>query len=302
MATGTAWSASGKRIGTAERRHGTTVMLGSGRPVRIFALLALVVFCFLWLAPVLWALLTSFKSETDAATVPIRIWPAEGWTLDAYAEVLGVGALPGWMLNSLTTSVAVTVVTVAICALAAYALSRLNFQGRRFLMVLTVAAILVPGQILLVPLYQEMQAFGLADTFWGIVLPQVIAPVNVIVLKRFFDAVPVELEEAARIDGAGRLRVLWSVILPLSRSILIAVAIFTFIGAWNNFMWPFIVTTDPGLMTMPVGLGTVKNAYGMQYAQTMAAAVIAAAPLLVIFMFFQRQIIKGIATTGLGGQ
>jgi multiple sugar transport system permease protein len=114
--------------------------------------------------------------------------------------------------------------------------------------------------------------------------------------------VPVELEDAARIDGAGRLRVLWSVVLPLSRSILVAVAIFTFIGAWNNFMWPFIATTDPGLMTMPVGLGTVKSAYGIQYAQTMASAVIAAAPLLVVFMFFQRQIIKGIATTGLGGQ
>lgn len=286
----------------AERRRSTTVMLGGSRLARVLVLAALVVFCFLWLAPVLWAVLTSFKTETDAAIVPIRIWPESGWTLDAYREVLAVGALPGWMFNSLTTATVITVLTVAICALAAYALSRLDFRGRRGLMALTVASILVPGQILLVPLYQEVQSLGLADTFWGIVLPQVIAPVNVIVLKRFFDAVPVELEDAARIDGAGRLRVLWSVVLPLSRSILLAVAIFTFIGAWNNFMWPFIVTTDPGLMTMPVGLGTVKSAYGIQYARTMASAVIAAAPLLVVFMFFQRQIIKGIATTGLGGQ
>jgi multiple sugar transport system permease protein len=286
----------------AERRRSTTVMLGPSRLARLLVLAALVVFCFLWLAPMLWALLTSFKTETDAAIVPIRIWPESGWTLDAYRGVLSVGALPLWMFNSLTTATAITVLTVAICALAAYALSRLDFRGRRGLMTVTVASILVPGQILLVPLYQEVQALGMADTFWGIVLPQVIAPVNVIVLKRFFDAVPVELEDAARIDGAGRLRVLWSVILPLSRSILVAVAIFTFIGAWNNFMWPFIATTDPGLMTMPVGLGTVKSAYGIQYAQTMASAVIAAAPLLVVFMFFQRQIIKGIATTGLGGQ
>lgn len=286
----------------AERRRSTTVMLGPSPLTRLLVLAALVVFCFLWLAPMLWALLTSFKTETDAAIVPIQIWPESGWTLDAYRGVLSVGALPLWMFNSLTTAIAITVLTVAICALAAYALSRLDFRGRRGLMAVTVASILVPGQILLVPLYQEVQALGMADTFWGIVLPQVIAPVNVIVLKRFFDAVPVELEDAARIDGAGRLRVLWSVILPLSRSILVAVAIFTFIGAWNNFMWPFIATTDPGLMTMPVGLGTVKSAYGIQYAQTMASAVIAAAPLLVVFMFFQRQIIKGIATTGLGGQ
>ena len=286
----------------AERRRSATVMLGGSRLARVLTLAALVLFCLLWLAPVFWALLTSFKTETDAATVPIRIWPESGWTLDAYRQVLGVGALPRWLLNSLTTAIAITVLTVAICALAAYALSRLDFRGRRGLMAVTVASILVPGQILLVPLYQEVQALGLADTFWGIVLPQVIAPVNVIVMKRFFDAVPVELEDAARIDGAGRMRVLWSVVLPLSRSILVAVAIFTFIGAWNNFMWPFIATTDPGLMTMPVGLGTVKSAYGIQYAQTMASAMIAAAPLLVVFMFFQRQIIKGIATTGLGGQ
>ena len=152
------------------------------------------------------------------------------------------------------------------------------------------------------PLYQEVQAIGLADTFWGIVLPQVIAPVNVIILKRFVDAVPVELEDAARIGGAGRLRPCRSVVLPLSRSILVAVAIFTFIGAWNNFMWPFIVTTDPGLMTMPVGIGAVKSDYGIQYAHTMVAAVIAAAPLLASSCSFQRQIIKGIATTGVGGQ
>lgn len=289
-------------ISRADRRRGATLMLGGSTLARVLVLAALVVFCALWLAPLMWAVLTSFKSETDAAAVPITIWPESEWTLDAYTQVLSVGALPGWLLNSLTTATAVTVLTVATCALAAYALSRLDFRGRRGLMVLTVAAILVPGQILLVPLYQEMQAFGLVDTFWGIVLPQVIAPVNVVVLKRFFDAVPLELEDAARIDGAGRLRVLWSVILPLSRSVLVAVTIFTFIGAWNNFLWPFIVTTDPGLMTMPVGLGTVRNAYGIQYAQSMAAAVIAAAPLLVIFMFFQRQIIKGIATTGLGGQ
>ncbi|MCP3801962.1 carbohydrate ABC transporter permease [Allokutzneria sp. A3M-2-11 16] len=289
-------------VSKADRRRGTTLMLGSSRLTRVLVLVALVVFCALWLAPLVWAVLTSFKSETDAAAVPVTFWPENGWTLEAYTQVLSVGSLPVWLLNSLTTATAVTVLTVVICALAAYALSRLDFRGRRGLMVLTVAAILVPGQILLVPLYQEMQAFGLVDTFWGIVLPQVIAPVNVVVLKRFFDTVPVELEDAARIDGAGRLRVLWSVILPLSRPVLVAVTIFTFVSAWNNFLWPFIVTTDPALMTMPVGLGTVRNAYGIQYAQTMAAAVIAAAPLLVIFLFFQRQIIKGIATTGLGGQ
>jgi multiple sugar transport system permease protein len=124
----------------------------------------------------------------------------------------------------------------------------------------------------------------------------------VLILKRFFDQIPVELEDAARVDGANRLRVFWSIVLPLSRPILAAVAIFVFIGAWNNFLWPFIVTTDADLMTLPVGLQTVKSAYGQQYAQNMASAILAALPLVVVFLFFQRQIIKGIATTGFGGQ
>ena len=124
----------------------------------------------------------------------------------------------------------------------------------------------------------------------------------VYIFKQYFDRVPQELEDAARVDGAGNWRLLWNVVLPVSRPIVTAVAIFVFISAWNNFMWPFIVTNNPDLMTLPVGLSTVKNAYGVIYAQTMASAMIAALPLTVLFMLFQRQIVKAVATTGLGGQ
>lgn len=161
---------------------------------------------------------------------------------------------------------------------------------------------MVPPQILIVPLFEQMKLLRLSDTLLGVALPQIVAPLMVIVLKNFFDQIPRELEEAARIDGASNLKVLTSVILPLSRSILVAVAIFVFIGSWNNFLWPFIITNSPDLMTIPVGLGTVKNAYGIQYAQTMAGALIGAVPLIIAFMIFQRQIVKGFATTGLGGQ
>jgi multiple sugar transport system permease protein len=166
---------------------------------------------------------------------------------------------------------------------------------------LTLAAIMMPGQILIVPLFREMQVLGLVDTVAGIVLPQVVAPVMVFILKRFFDAIPQELLDAARIDGAGSWRLFWTIVLPLSRSILVAVAIFVFIGAWNNFLWPFIATNDSNLLTLPVGLQTIKSAYGIQYAQNMASALLAALPLILVFLFFQRQIIKGVATTGLAG-
>ncbi|ANY09764.1 carbohydrate ABC transporter permease [Pseudonocardia sp. HH130630-07] len=285
-----------------ERRRSSARLLGTSTAFRVMVALVLVVLAASWFVPLLWGLLTSLKTEDDAASVPLRVWPSDGFTLEHYVSVLQAGGLPTWLVNSLLSSTLVTVLAVVISALAAYALSRLDFAGRRLLQVLTLAAIMVPAQLLVIPLYSQMQTFGLVDNIWGIVLPQIVVPVNVVILTRFFDMVPRELEEAAYIDGASHLRVFWTIVLPLSRSILVAVAIFTFIGSWNNFLWPFLITNDPAQMTMPVGVGTVQNAYGVNYARSMATAVIAAAPLLIVFMFFQRQIVKGIATTGLGGQ
>lgn len=210
--------------------------------------------------------------------------------------------MPVWAWNSLFTSALITLITVLTSALAAYAFSRIRFRGQKWVYILVIAAIAVPPQVLIVPLFYEMLAMNLVDTYWGLILPQVVQPIIVLILKQFFDQVPVELEDAARIDGASRLRVFTSIVLPLSRPILAAVSIFVFVWAWNNFLWPFIIINDPQLMTLPVGLQTVKSAYGIQYAQNMAMAILAALPLITVFLFFQRQIIKGIATTGFGGQ
>jgi len=271
-------------------------------PLRLLALLALVVMAALWLLPFLWALATSLKTEEAAAATPVTWVPPDGFTLQAFTNVIRDGEIPLWTWNSLLTATLITAITLAASALAAYAFSRIDFRGRRWLFFLVIASIVVPPQVLIVPLFYQMLAFRMVDTYWAIILPQVIHPAMVFVLKKFFDQVPIELEDAARIDGASRLRIFWSVVLPLSRPILAAVAIFVFIGAWNNFLWPFIAISDPSLMTLPVGLQTVESAFGLQYAQTMASAMLAALPLIIVFLFFQRQIIKGFATTGFGGQ
>jgi multiple sugar transport system permease protein len=285
----------------ADDRAMTRLTLGSSRWARVLTIAVLVLLAAAWLLPLAWGIATSFKTEADAAAGATWL-PASGWTVDSYAQVLARGDVVRWTLNTTIVAVLVTAVTVLISAMAAYAFSRTLFRGRKVLMALTVASILVPPQILIVPLFQQMQSFGLVDTLAAVILPQVVAPVMVFILKRFFDAVPEELLDAARIDGAGTWRLFWRIVTPLSRSILVAVAIFVFIGAWNNFLWPFIVTNDPALMTLPVGLATVKSAYGVQYAQTMASAILGALPLLVIFMIFQRRIVQGVATTGMGGQ
>lgn len=270
-------------------------------PGRIVAFVILILMAIGWLLPFLWAVNTALKTEQDAATSTSWI-PENGFTLESFGDVLAVGNVPIWAWNSLLTSVIITAITVAISALAAYAFARIDFGGRRWLYAVVIASIVVPSQVLIIPLYYEMLALRLVDTYWGLILPQVIAPAMVFILKKFFDQVPIELEDAARIDGAGRPRIFWSVVLPLSRPILASVAIFVFIGAWNNFLWPFLIMNDTSLMTLPVGLQTVISAYGIVYSQVMAQAVLAALPLILVFLVFQRQIIKGVATSGFGGQ
>lgn len=270
--------------------------------LRISALVVLIVLAIGWLLPFLWAVATAFKTETDAASGDPSWIGASGPTIEAFTAILSQGNVYIWAFNSLWTSIAVTLITLAISALAAYAFSRLDFTGRKWLFVAVIASIVVPPQVLIIPLFYQMLAFNMIDTYWGLILPQVVAPAMVFILKRFFDAIPIELEDAARVDGASRLRIFWSIVLPLSRPILASVAIFVFIGAWNNFLWPFLVINDTTLMTLPVGLQTVISAYGVQYAQVMAQAVLAALPLIIVFIIFQKQIVKGVATSGFGGQ
>ena len=270
-------------------------------PGKIAAVAVAAFIAFLWLIPFAWATATAFKTETDAAAPKISWFPPSGFTPEAFVKVFQDGNIPLWTWNSLYTSAAITAITLVISALVAYALSRIDFKGKKVLMTVIIASIIIPPPVLIIPLFYQMLALHMIDTSWAIILPQVIHPAMVFVLKKFFDQIPRELEEAAVMDGASRLRIFMTIILPLSRPILAAVAIFTFIGAWNNFLWPFISTNDDSLLTLPVGLQTIKSAYGVQYAQNMASALLAALPLIVVFLFFQRQIIKGISTTGLAG-
>jgi multiple sugar transport system permease protein len=276
----------------------------SKRRKRITAGTALVYFAsfflaLLWLVPFLWALSTSFKTETEASLGQPIHWIPQDWSVEGYRILFERGDHLAWMINSTVVSTIVTVLTLALCVLAAYGFSRLDFPGRKVIYGVILAGIMIPPQALIIPLFDVVSAMKMVDTYWGLALPQVVAPVMIFILKRFFDAVPRDYEEAARLDGASHLRILWSVILPLSGPILAAVGIFTFIGSWNNFLWPLLVANDPSIMTLPVGLGLVAGGYGLLYAQNMAAAILGALPLLIVFMLFQKQIVRGVAGVGL---
>ncbi|MET8176728.1 carbohydrate ABC transporter permease [Streptomyces clavifer] len=270
-------------------------------PGRIALLVVALVLTAAWLVPLAWAVATSLKPEGETTRTPLA-WTGSRVTFDAYAKVWESGELMRWLMNSAYISLMTTLLTVVTCAMAAYGFTRTEFRGRRLLYGLVLTGIMVPPQVLIAPLFHEMVQLGLVDTYWGVILPQVAVPAMVFILVKFFEGVPRELEEAAFVDGAGRWRVFWTIVIPLSRPVLAAVAIFTFISTWNNFLWPFLVTTDPGGMTLPVGLVSVQSSFGVRYAQIMASLVIAGLPLLVVFALFQRQIVRGIAHTGLAGQ
>jgi multiple sugar transport system permease protein len=267
----------------------------------IAAVAGALVLAALWAAPLLWALSTALRPELETVSAEFH-WLPRTWTLDAFRRTLDAGNLPRWLFNSALVALAVTVVTMAISLMAAYAFSRLRFRGRTLLFGLAMLAFLVPFEALLVPLFRTMNQLGMINSYAGIVLPQVVSPVVIYVFKQFFDAIPSDFREAAVMDGAGPLRLLWSVYLPLSGNIVWAMAIVTFIAAWNNFLWPFIIVTSSDMMTIPLGLTQTQDAFGVRYAQLMAAALLGALPVGLAYVLFQRKVTQGfLAASGLKG-
>lgn len=260
-----------------------------------------IVMALIWIFPLYWAVVTSFKREPDTLVNPPQ-WIPSPATLQAYGRVFIESGLLRWYLNSFVTATLITFFVILLCALAAFAVSQLDFPGKTFLYWLFLAGFMVPGQALIVPLFQLMADLNAVNTYAGIILPQLIAPITIVIYKQFFDAVPKELRDAAIIDGAGNFRIFFSIYLPLNWGITWALSIVTFIGAWNAFLWPFLITTSESMMTIPVGITQVTDAFGVQYARTMATAVLAGMPVVVAYLIFQRRVTEGIMmTAGLKG-
>jgi multiple sugar transport system permease protein len=258
----------------------------------------LIAFALLWLVPVAWALDTALKPNAETTQTT---WVIHDPTLAAFGNALRHTDILKWYGASFITSALAATFTVVTASLAAYALSRMRFRHKNLVFWFVLAGIMIPGQVLIVPQFREFGSVHLLNTFWAVFLPQVPTAVAVFVFKQFFDGLPKDLDEAARIDGASALRTYRQVIMPLTRPAVAAVAIFTFVQAWNNLLWPLLVLTNPDLMTIPVGLATVQGAVGIRYADTMATALLGALPLVAVFLLFQRNIVEGIAGTGLKG-
>ncbi|MFC0010252.1 carbohydrate ABC transporter permease [Devosia nitrariae] len=243
--------------------------------------------------PIYWAIITSIKPDGEVISGSNTLWPNR-ITFDSYIHIWNNTNIAIWYVNSMVTSLIITAAVIVSSAGCAYALSQLDFPGRRLIYMLILACFMVPMQALIVNHFVLMAQFKLLNTWAGIILPQLIVPVVIIVYKQFFDSVPKEFREAAMMDAAGHFKILFRVYLPMNWGVTAALAIITFIGAWNAFLWPFLAATGEATMTVPVGITQVKDAYGIVYGKLMASAVVAGLPVAIVYLIFQRRVTQAI--------
>jgi len=254
---------------------------------------ATVVGALLWAFPLYWGVITSIKPEDEVVRPYIELWP-DTVTFGHYVHTLTKTMIGTWYVNSIATSLGVTVLTIGSSMMCGYALSQLHFPGRKWLYFLILASFMVPTQALVVTQFILMNDLGLINTWAGIILPQLIVPVVIIVYKQFFDAVPKEMREAVVLDGGGDYTLLFKIYLPLNWGITTALAIITFIMAWNQFLWPFLAVTTEDKMTIPVGITQVNDAFGVFYARLMSVALLGAMPVAVAYLIFQKKVTEAV--------
>jgi multiple sugar transport system permease protein len=254
----------------------------------------------LFVLPLLFLLVTAFKPDSEilhyAGLLPRHP------TLGNFREVLGnPEEIPilRWFGNSVFISSCVAFLVVAVDSLAAYALARLDLPGKGWVFGAILATLMVPGQILLVPVYLILNRLGWLDTPLALIVPAGAGAFGVFLLRQFFLAIPRDLEEAAALDGCSRLGIYWHVVLPLSRPVLATLAIFTFVGSWNDFLGPLVFLDSVDKYTLPVGIALFQTSYYTEYGLTLAASVLCTLPVLAVFLIFQRHIIQGVSLTGL---
>ncbi len=245
------------------------------------------------LFPLAWMVAVSFMPTGAASTYPPPIWPRQP-TLAHYRQLLAQGGLGRAFANSLGLAIAATAVSTFLNALAGYSFAKLRFSGRDRLFALLIAALVIPGQVAMLPLFLMLKSLGLVNSYAGVLVPSLAGIFGIFLVRQYARGIPDELIEAARIDGAGEFRLFFAVVLPLLKPVLVTLAVFAFLGSWNDFMWPLIVLTDTGLQTLPVALASLSREHVQDSELMMAGAVITVLPVLLLFVALQRYYMQGL--------
>jgi multiple sugar transport system permease protein len=272
--------------------------LTSIRPGRVVAWTLLAIGGLIMVTPLIFMLTTSLK---DASQVyDLRIVPASP-SLDNYVEILSDGRFLRWFGNSMIVAVTVTISNVFFDSLVGYTLAKFQFRGRYVVFVAILSTLMIPTEMLVLPWYIMSSQLGWLDSYWGIMFPGMMTAFGTFLMKQFFEGVPNDFLEAARIDGLNEFTIWWKIAMPLVTPALSALAIFTFLGNWTAFFWPLIVTTSAELYTLPVGLSSFADEQNVQWEKIMTGASLTTLPTLIVFLLLQRYIVRGVMLAGLKG-
>lgn len=251
-----------------------------------------------FLFPIFWMVFAALTPEGTNTSYPVR-WFLPPYTLENLVEIFTGSKILLWTWNSMIVAVVSTLLNLSACSMAAFALARIPFHGRRIVEYVILAGLLIPTEALLIALFTLVKNIGLLDSMAGIILPAAAAPLSVIVLQRFFSRLPNELFESAHLDGAHIYQIFFRIALPLTTASIVTVAIFSFLGSWNNFLWPYIAIFSEELFTLPLGVPSFNNAYAQDYILPLTVNLAASLPAIIVFIIGQKQIVQGITMTGL---
>ncbi|HEX6444409.1 MAG TPA: carbohydrate ABC transporter permease [Streptosporangiales bacterium] len=276
----------------------TTTRPGAPPQIGRFALwLGIALLALLTIAPLVWMFTGSFKTPDDVYAIsPVPAHP----TLANFVYVFTKVPFARYILNSAFVAVVVTVVALLFHSMAGYALARLRFPGREIIFTSMFATLLVSVPVILVPLFIVVKTLHLLNSYWGLIIPSIFNAFGIFFLRQFYLALPREIEEAAAVDGFGYWRIYWYIVLPLSRPLLAALAVFFFLANWNAFLWPLTITENPDLWMIQVGIASFQQQYAASWNYVMAAATVAALPTLALFFVFQRRLVETIKFSGVG--
>ena len=250
-------------------------------------------FAVVFLAPAIWALFVSLQHEGK------QISSIVSWFTPPYT--IKNSSVPLWFINSLFIAVIVTVATVLVTGMAAYALALIPFKGSQLFMIYVLIGMMVPGEATIVPLFITVKDLKLIDSYAGMILPSIAGSMNLIIMTTFFKGLPRELIEATEIDGGGKLTVFFKIVMPLSKSIIATICIFSFVGSWNNYLWPLLCAMSNEMFTLPVGIPTFTSTYTVDYVKPMTASMVASLPMIILYIIFERQIVAGITQGAVKG-
>lgn len=264
---------------------------------KVILLAILCIMAMVYLGPFIFSVIVSFSDDKNLINQPGKI-VSSGWTLRNYIYIWKDLPFSTWLFNSVVITLCQTVANVFFSALAGFTFAKLEFRGKNLIFGAMMASLMIPGIILIIPKFMLINELRMINSYPGLILPGLVSIVNIFLMKQFFETMPKDLEQAALIDGCNYFQMFWKVFIPNAKPALAAVAIYTFQGTWNEFMWPLIATNTTEMFTLPVGMATLRNELLTDWPAIMAGTILVSIPTLLIFVIFQRYFVQGIAATG----